>query len=66
MIRRYKGVAHEVAAAYIRDTRAIDEFIDDYVFKGRKLQQDITIQDPDIPYLSWARFKVRDLKKVEN
>ncbi|MBQ4442567.1 MAG: alpha/beta hydrolase [Bacteroidales bacterium] len=65
MIRRYKGVAHEVAAAYIRDTRAINEFIDDYVFKGRKLQQDITIQDPDVPYLSWARFKVRDLKRME-
>ncbi|MBO4503769.1 MAG: carboxylesterase family protein [Bacteroidales bacterium] len=64
MIRRYKGVAHEAAAAYVRDTHAIDEFIDDYVFKGRKLQQDITIQDPDIPYFAWARYRVRDLKKM--
>lgn len=65
IIRRYEGVAHEAAAAYVRDTLAINEFIDDYVFKGRKLQQDITIQDPDIPYFSWARYKVRDLKRVK-
>ncbi|MBP5205291.1 MAG: alpha/beta hydrolase [Bacteroidales bacterium] len=62
-IRRYKGAAHEIAGGYIVEFRNIEIFLDEYVYKHRKLQQDITIKDPDIPTMPWSRYRIRDLKQ---
>ncbi len=65
-IHRYKGAAHEIAGGYIAEFRSIGIFLDDYVYKHRKLQQDFLIYDPNIPQMPWSRYRVRDLKKTGN
>lgn len=62
-IHRYKDAAHEIAGGYIFEFRNIGIFLDEYVYHHRKLQQDITIKDPDIPYVPWSRYRIRDLKR---
>lgn len=64
-ICRYEGIGHEIAGRYRFDTRAIEIFLDDYVYHKRALQQDELIYDPDIKTFSYGRMKIRELKKFD-
>jgi len=66
MIKRYENAAHEICVRYLFEFQNIGIFLQDYVYKNRKLQQDITVKDPNIAAFQWGNFKVRDLKKTGN
>lgn len=63
-ICRYDGIGHEIAGQYRFDTRAIEIFLDDYVYNKRPLQQDELIHDADIKTHPFGKWKIRDLQKV--
>ena len=63
-IRRYPGLAHQVAILYNSEFTVIDQFIAEQVFSKTRIQIDESYFNASIEP-KWMNLRVRDLKKAE-
>ncbi len=63
-IRRYTGLAHEVAGIYPQEFNLIDNFIAEYVFGKKQIQSDETYYNPAIKRSKYGSYRIKDLKKL--
>lgn len=56
-VRRYEGLAHEVAALILYEAEVCTWFIRQYVTEGRFLQMDATINDGALEKQAWGQVK---------
>lgn len=60
-VRRYEGLAHEVAGIMNHEVETVDWFIRHFVLNKEKRQMDATIFDPDIKVHPWGRGRAKRL-----
>lgn len=63
-IRRYAGLAHEVAGIYPQEFNLIDNFIAEFVFGKKQIQSDETYYNPAIKRSEFGSYRIKDLKKL--
>ncbi len=63
-IRRYKGLAHEVAGIYPKEFCLIDNFITEYVLGKKQIQSDEIFYNPAIKRTKFGSYRIKDLKKL--
>ena len=61
IVRRYKGLGHEVAGTMNHEVRTCDEFMRRCVLKKEWLQMDATIDDPAIKPAVWGKVRPGDV-----
>lgn len=61
IVRRYKGLGHEVAATMNHEVRTCDEFMRRCVLKKEWLQMDATLDDPAIKPAVWGKVRPGDV-----